>query len=97
MKRRWNPKKMPERTLGHVRCCATKRRRTESNRRMEVLQTSALPLGYGAGAGNVTRYLTFFRINTMATCPSVGPYRLPVSVWLRKRISCTLSAATDLR
>jgi hypothetical protein len=25
------------------------RRRSESNRRMEVLQTSALPLGYGAG------------------------------------------------
>ena len=27
-----------------------KRRRSESNRRMEVLQTSALPLGYGARA-----------------------------------------------
>jgi hypothetical protein len=25
------------------------RRRSESNRRIEVLQTSALPLGYGAG------------------------------------------------
>ena len=33
------------------RDCAVspKRRRSESNRRMEVLQTSALPLGYGAG------------------------------------------------
>src|SRR3989441_11277504 len=29
-------------------CCAAKRRRSESNRRIEVLQTSALPLGYGA-------------------------------------------------
>src|SRR2546422_870148 len=28
--------------------CAAKRRRSESNRRIEVLQTSALPLGYGA-------------------------------------------------
>jgi hypothetical protein len=28
--------------------CAAERRRSESNRRMEVLQTSALPLGYGA-------------------------------------------------
>jgi hypothetical protein len=27
----------------------SQRRRSESNRRMEVLQTSALPLGYGAG------------------------------------------------
>src|SRR6184192_1262934 len=29
--------------------CGAKRRRSESNRRIEVLQTSALPLGYGAG------------------------------------------------
>ena len=29
--------------------CDQKRRGTESNRRMEVLQTSALPLGYRAG------------------------------------------------
>src|SRR3954467_12667567 len=28
--------------------CGSQRRRSESNRRMEVLQTSALPLGYGA-------------------------------------------------
>ena len=28
--------------------CGLQRRRSESNRRMEVLQTSALPLGYGA-------------------------------------------------
>src|SRR2546425_11135014 len=28
--------------------CPPKRRRSESNRRIEVLQTSALPLGYGA-------------------------------------------------
>src|SRR2546426_10367206 len=31
--------------------CGRKRRRSESNRRIEVLQTSALPLGYGAGGG----------------------------------------------
>ena len=31
--------------------CGSERRRSESNRRMEVLQTSALPLGYGAEAG----------------------------------------------
>src|SRR2546426_7169589 len=33
------------------------RRRSESNRRIEVLQTSALPLGYGAGR-NVNSQLT---------------------------------------
>jgi hypothetical protein len=32
-----------------LRSCGSQRRRSESNRRMEVLQTSALPLGYGAG------------------------------------------------
>ena len=90
-------KKVPERTLGHVTGCGIERRRTESNRRMEVLQTSALPLGYGAGDGECNRLLHFFRINTIATCPSVGPNRLAVSFWLRKRISCTVSAATDLR
>src|SRR2546425_12533253 len=37
--------------------CPRERRRSESNRRIEVLQTSALPLGYGAG-GNVTSQLT---------------------------------------
>jgi hypothetical protein len=31
------------------------RRRADSNRRMEVLQTSALPLGYGAGTSLQTR------------------------------------------
>ncbi len=31
------------------------RRRSESNRRIEVLQTSALPLGYGAEASKVTK------------------------------------------
>src|SRR5712692_5971962 len=35
------------------------RRRTESNRRMEVLQTSALPLGYGASASKVTKTENF--------------------------------------
>ena len=35
-------------TLFHLQMGARERRRTESNRRMEVLQTSALPLGYGA-------------------------------------------------
>jgi hypothetical protein len=33
--------------------CGVERRRSESNRRMEVLQTSALPLGYGA-RGQIT-------------------------------------------
>src|SRR5438034_9202255 len=37
--------------------CGAKRRRSESNRRIEVLQTSALPLGYGAGR-NVNSQLT---------------------------------------
>ena len=32
-------------------------------------------------------YSCFFSFNTIATCPSVGPYRLAVSFWLRKRIS----------
>src|SRR5207249_792785 len=32
---------------------ANERRRSESNRRIEVLQTSALPLGYGAGQGKL--------------------------------------------
>jgi hypothetical protein len=35
--------------MGKRQCPENQRRRTESNRRMEVLQTSALPLGYGAG------------------------------------------------
>ena len=34
---------------GHEVAVDSERRRSESNRRMEVLQTSALPLGYGAG------------------------------------------------
>jgi hypothetical protein len=33
---------------------SSQRRRSESNRRMEVLQTSALPLGYGAGEGEAS-------------------------------------------
>src|SRR5437764_14794857 len=37
--------------------CGAKRRRSESNRRIEVLQTSALPLGYGAER-NVSSQLT---------------------------------------
>src|SRR5207249_1218317 len=37
--------------------CGAKRRRSESNRRIEVLQTSALPLGYGAER-NVRSQLT---------------------------------------
>jgi hypothetical protein len=35
------------------------RRRSESNRRMEVLQTSALPLGYGAWTGKLSAYKDF--------------------------------------
>src|SRR5256885_1451275 len=50
--------------LQRIACCAgtpdvskRKRRRSESNRRIEVLQTSALPLGYGAER-NVRSQLT---------------------------------------
>src|SRR2546426_12441191 len=35
------------------------RRRSESNRRIEVLQTSALPLGYGAARRKLAIYLHF--------------------------------------
>src|SRR5437667_10630801 len=35
------------------------RRRSESNRRIEVLQTSALPLGYGAARRKLAIYLDF--------------------------------------
>src|SRR6266480_4880562 len=40
-----------------IRALLNERRRSESNRRIEVLQTSALPLGYGAGR-NVKSQLT---------------------------------------
>jgi hypothetical protein len=40
---------MRERKNAEQQLVAGQRRRSESNRRMEVLQTSALPLGYGAG------------------------------------------------
>ena len=36
--------------VARVSRCTTKRRRPESNRRIAVLQTAALPLGYGAQA-----------------------------------------------
>src|SRR5712692_1750341 len=39
----------------------------------------------------------FFSFTTIATCPSVGPNRLAVSFWLRKRISWMFSAAIDFR
>ena len=39
--------------------CAVERRRSESNRRIEVLQTSALPLGYGAARRKLAIYLDF--------------------------------------
>src|SRR5439155_18789906 len=35
------------------------RRRSESNRRIEVLQTSALPLGYGAATRKLASYFDF--------------------------------------
>src|SRR5437762_8441379 len=38
---------------------AVERRRSESNRRIEVLQTSALPLGYGAARHKFATYLDF--------------------------------------
>jgi hypothetical protein len=51
--------KLPESKKGlhleALRACGSERRRSESNRRMEVLQTSALPLGYGAGDGKLSR------------------------------------------
>src|SRR6266576_7129483 len=46
------------------------RRRSESNRRIEVLQTSALPLGYGARASKVTKTRRFLN---PAAPPSVLP------------------------
>src|SRR2546426_10569869 len=39
--------------------CPRERRRSESNRRIEVLQTSALPLGYGAVRDKLASYLEF--------------------------------------
>src|SRR5882762_9973035 len=52
------------------------RRRSESNRRIEVLQTSALPLGYGARASIVTKTRRFLN---PAGLPSVLPRgRVPV-------------------
>ena len=43
-------------------CVAFERRRPESNRRITVLQTAALPLGYGAlGVRNVVCCLNFFK------------------------------------
>src|SRR2546427_5001908 len=39
--------------------CRVERRRSESNRRIEVLQTSALPLGYGAVRHKLAIYLDF--------------------------------------
>src|SRR5436309_12520791 len=39
--------------------CGAKRRRSESNRRIEVLQTSALPLGYGAVRHKLAIYVDF--------------------------------------
>src|SRR5882724_1201690 len=52
------------------------RRRSESNRRIEVLQTSALPLGYGASASKVTKTRRFLN---PAEPPSVLPrVRVPV-------------------
>src|SRR2546427_9988596 len=48
-------------------------RRSESNRRIEVLQTSALPLGYGAG-GNVTSRFTASsaRVGARTGAPYLG-------------------------
>src|SRR3989442_5839525 len=46
------------------------RRRSESNRRIEVLQTSALPLGYGARASKVTKSPGFLN---PANLPSARP------------------------
>src|SRR5438128_12475666 len=52
--------------LQRIACCAgtpdvskRQRRQSESNRRIEVLQTSALPLGYGAVSLKLAIYLDF--------------------------------------
>src|SRR5205823_4854326 len=54
------------------------RRRSESNRRIEVLQTSALPLGYGAGDVNSQSTWSF------STRPGKVP-NLRLAIWLRCR------------
>ncbi len=52
----------------------TERRRSESNRRMEVLQTSALPLGYGAGrTPNLFLCLAFLKVPDAPGAGSCGP------------------------
>jgi hypothetical protein len=66
--------------------CGSKRRRSESNRRMEVLQTSALPLGYGAvrimiAGKRESRKAGKWEVNSAARhpLPSYSPCRLPSS------------------
>src|SRR3989441_13347506 len=49
------------------------RRRSESNRRIEVLQTSALPLGYGATTHKLAIYLDFLNPPLQAPLTSVVP------------------------
>src|SRR5947208_5418486 len=51
----------PEKPARHhpLTRCRVERRRSESNRRIEVLQTSALPLGYGAVRHKLAIYLDF--------------------------------------
>src|SRR5438309_6259733 len=49
--------------------CPRERRRSESNRRIEVLQTSALPLGYGAG-GSVNSQPTTSSSSVFGVKPS---------------------------
>ena len=53
------------------------RRRAGSNRRMEVLQTSALPLGYGAGARKVAPRHRFLKRRP-------GYFRKSAGIWSRK-------------
>ena len=49
------------------------RRRSESNRRMEVLQTSALPLGYGAEKiPKLFLSLAYLKAGKMDLVPSCG-------------------------
>src|SRR6266568_7417939 len=56
------PNPFPRPLLESLKSLWLKRRRSESNRRIEVLQTSALPLGYGAG-GSV-RWQPAWRFST---------------------------------
>ena len=64
--------------------CASQRRRSESNRRIEVLQTSALPLGYGAERDKLASYLQF--LNPPRESPK--PLPLPLGYGVVRVLTC---------